>query len=111
MEKASFRELHQRLLTHILGKEGCSSQAERQAAFDNSALLPSLSTLINKVANSAHKITDNDIRAVKDAGIGEDQIFEFIVCAAVGEASRQYNNALAALAQVATDREGGANAS
>ena len=43
-------------------------------------------------------VTDEDVAAVQASGLSEDQIFEIVVCAAIGQASRQYTNALAALA-------------
>jgi len=42
--------------------------------------------------------------AVTASGLSEDQIFEIVVCAAIGQATRQYDTALAALA-AATERE------
>jgi alkylhydroperoxidase/carboxymuconolactone decarboxylase family protein YurZ len=56
------------------------------------------------VANHAYQVTDGDIAAVRAAGLSEDQIFEIVVCAAVGQASRQCTSALAALAS-ATDEK------
>jgi hypothetical protein len=35
---------------------------------------------------------------VRTSGLSEDQIFEIVVCAAIGHAARQYDTALAALA-------------
>jgi hypothetical protein len=40
---------------------------------------------------------------VEASGLGEDQIFELVVCAAIGQATRQYQSALGALAGVTTD--------
>ncbi len=51
--------------------------------------------------------TDGDIAAVKAAGFSDDQTFELVVCAAVGEATRQYQSGLAALAAAAADLEAG----
>jgi hypothetical protein len=42
-------------------------------------------------------VTDEDITAAKASGLSEDQIFEIVVCAAIGQAERQYDAALAAL--------------
>jgi alkylhydroperoxidase/carboxymuconolactone decarboxylase family protein YurZ len=56
-----------------------------------------VSTLIDKVAKWSYKVTDDDIAAAKAAGVSEDQIFELVVCAAIGQATRQYDTALAAL--------------
>jgi hypothetical protein len=41
---------------------------------------------------------------VKQSGLSEDQVFEIVVCAAIGQASRQYNAALGAL-EAATGKE------
>ncbi|HET6732629.1 hypothetical protein, partial [Mycobacterium sp.] len=69
-----------------------------RAAFDNAGLDEPMRTLIQKVTYHASSVTDDDVTAVRDAGLSEDQVFEIVVCAAVGQASRQYENALAALA-------------
>jgi hypothetical protein len=92
-----FGKLHKAIVTRILEGEGMALPSQRQAAFDNTSLTGPLETLIDKVANSAYKVTDKDVEAVKASGISEDQIFELIVCAAVGSATRQYDKALALL--------------
>ena len=56
-----------------------------------------LGTLVDKVTKRAHEVTDADIAAARTAGLSEDQIFEIVICAAVGEATRQHDAALAAL--------------
>jgi alkylhydroperoxidase family enzyme len=61
--------------------------------------------LIDKVARHAYKVTDEDIAAARASGFSEDQIFEIVVCAAIGQATRQYDAALAALAEAMTDKE------
>jgi hypothetical protein len=85
------------LLARILEGAGKTTRNERRAAFGNATLAPPLSVLIDKVVRRAHEVSDADIAAVRASGLGEDQIFETVVCAAVGEASRQYETALAAL--------------
>lgn len=62
-----------------------------------------LDTLIKKVATKADTVTDNDVTAVKASGRAEDEIFELVVCAAVGQATRQYETALASLADALAD--------
>jgi len=42
-------------------------------------------------------VTDQDIASASAAGLSEDQIFEVVVCAAVGAATRQYQSGLTAL--------------
>jgi alkylhydroperoxidase family enzyme len=92
------------LVARTLEGDGRASHAQRRAAFDNAGLAAPLSTLIDKVAKHAHKITDEDFAAARASGLSEDQIFEIVVCAAVGQATRQYDTALAAL-KAATEKE------
>jgi alkylhydroperoxidase family enzyme len=97
------RAAHQAVVTRVLEGDGRASRAERRAAFDNTTLTEPLHGLISKVAEHPTQVTDDDIAAVKASGLSEDQIFELVVCAAVGQASRQHQNALAALALVISD--------
>lgn len=108
---ANFQPLYQDVVTHILKGKGFSPETERKAAFDNSGLSDPLKTLVDNVAHNAHKITDGDIETVKASGINEDQIFELVICAAVGEASRQYMSGLSALTEAVTDKKGTSHAS
>ena len=91
------RKAREALTARILEGDGHASRAQRRAAFDHSALAGPLATLIRKLTNRASEITDQDVTAVRASGLGEDQIFEVVVCAAVGHASRQHDLALAAL--------------
>jgi alkylhydroperoxidase family enzyme len=88
------------LIHRVLEGEGKASREKRRAAFNNDGLAGAASALIEKVAKVSYKVTDDDIKAVAEAGLSEDQIFELVVCAAIGEATRQYETALAALASV-----------
>lgn len=95
---SDIRAARKAVVTRILEGDGEASRAQRRAAFDNAAPAAPQSTLIQKVATQACKIVDDDIAAVRSSGLSEDQIFELVVCAAVGQAARQYDAALAALA-------------
>lgn len=97
-------ELHKTLLGRILHADATAPQGLRRAAFDNAGLDEPLRTLVEKVALRSYRVTDEDVAAVRAAGLSEDQIFEIIVCAAVGQATRQHTGALEA---VATAGEGG----
>ncbi len=92
---------HRALVARILEGDGRAPRDQRRAAFDNSGLGEPLRTLIDKVAERPTQIND-DIAAVKTSGLAEDEIFELVVCAAVGQATRQYETALGALAQAAS---------
>jgi hypothetical protein len=85
------------LIERILAGAGEASSAQRRAAFDNAGLAEPLGTLVRKVAEYAHGVTDADVAQARASGLSEDQIFELVVCAAVGQATRQYEAALAAL--------------
>jgi hypothetical protein len=85
------------IVARILEGDGRASHAQRQAAFDNAGLAAPLNTLIDKVANRAYTVTDEDIVTARSSGFTEDQIFEIVVCAAIGQASRQYETALTVL--------------
>lgn len=91
------RSLQQALVERVLEGPGEASQALRRAAFANAGLTPPLSALVDKVAHHAYRVTDADIAAVRAGGLSEDQVFELVVCAAIGQSTRQYENALAAL--------------
>lgn len=88
------------LVTRILEGDGKASPAERQAAFQNKGLAGPAGMLVEKIAKHAHRISDEDINAVRISCLSEDQIFEVAVCAAVGQAARQYDTGLAALEAV-----------
>ncbi len=96
---------HSALVTRVLEGDGRASRAQRRDAFDNAVLAEPLHTLISKVAKQPTHITDGDIAAVKASGLSEDQIFEVVICAAIGQATRQYEAALGALAEVMTDKK------
>lgn len=91
------RMMHKILVTRVLEGMGKATHLQRRAAFDNRRLDEPRRTLINKVANHAYKVTDEDILAAKETGLSEDQIFELVVCAAIGQSTRQYETALAIL--------------
>jgi alkylhydroperoxidase family enzyme len=98
------RTARRSLVARILEGDGRASHAQRHAAFDNAGLDEPLRRLVSKVAKRAYKVTDEDIAATKASGFSEDQIFEIVVCAAIGQATRQYDTALGAL-QGATEKK------
>lgn len=91
-------ELHHALVARVLYAEGRTPTEARRAAFDNVGLDEPTHTLVEKVCYRAHLITDEDVSALRTAGRSEDEVFEIVVCAAVGQATRQFQNARAALA-------------
>ncbi|HVH89387.1 MAG TPA: hypothetical protein VM912_21910 [Terriglobales bacterium] len=102
---SNFAQARIALIMRILEGDGKVSRTQRRNAFDNTDLVEPLKMLIHKVATHACKVTDEDIIAVRAFGLSEDEIFEIIVCAAIGQASRQYDTAFAALNAVTEKRQ------
>jgi len=94
---SDIRQARAALTRRILEGAGEASPSERRAAFNNSGLTELLGTLVDKVAKHAYRVTDEDFAAVRESGLSEDQVFEIVVCAAIGQATRWYDTALAAL--------------
>ena len=101
---SDIRAARNTLTQRILQGEGETSPSQRRAAFDNSGLSGPAGLLVNTVARHAYRVTDDDIAAVKTSGVSEDQIFELVICAALGQATRQYEAGTAALKK-ATGKE------
>ena len=85
------------VIRRILEGGGESSGQDRRGAFDDARLAEPLGKLAHKVALESRKVTDADVSAARAAGFSEDQIFELVICAAIGQANRQYETAMAAL--------------
>ena len=101
---SDIRKARNSLVKRILEGDGKAPPSERRAAFNSSDLTGPAATLVDKVAKHAYWVTDEDIAAAKISGLSEDQVFEIVVCAAVGQATRQFDAAIAAL-QTATGKE------
>jgi hypothetical protein len=97
------RVAHRALVDRILRGPGRTSPDQRSAAFGNAGGDPAVQPLIDKVATRPTRITDADFDAAMAAGVSEDQIFELVVAAAVGESTRMYEAGLAALAGACGD--------
>ena len=105
-KRAAFRALQDRIVTG----EGRASSEQRARAFGNAGLSPPLAGLLGKVATRPTQVTDADFAAARDAGVGEDELFELVICAAVGQSARLYDAGLAALADAVAGEEDGCNA-
>ncbi len=71
--------------------------AERRAAFAGESLVGPPGTFAEKVRRHAHRVTDDDLDALRQHGMDEDAIFELTVACAVGEAHSQLQAGLKAL--------------
>jgi alkylhydroperoxidase family enzyme len=98
---AGKRAAHRALVDRILRGPGTTTAQQRAQAYANSELDPALQPLIGKVAGAPARIADADFDTARAAGFTEDQLFEVVVAAAVGESARMYESALAALDEAA----------
>jgi hypothetical protein len=98
---------HQALVDRVLHAEGTASPEQRARAFSNTDIPPPLQQLIGKVATRPAQVTDADFAAARAAGFSEDQLFELVVAAAVGQSARRYEAGLAALAEAMGNEEAG----
>lgn len=89
------------VVERVLRGQGVATQDARQAAFTNRDVPDAARALVDKIARNAWKVTDEDVAAAKAAGVSEDEIFELAVAAALGQATRQLDAALAALDEAA----------
>lgn len=101
MKRAAYRALQDR----ILNGAGTASPEQRARAFGNADLSPPLDRLIGKVAMRPTRVTDADFAAARAAGFSEGELFELVICAAVGQSARQYDAGLAALADAVADAD------
>lgn len=100
-KRAAYRALQDR----ILNGPGRASPDQRARAFNDARLAPPLDGLLGKVATNPTRISDADFAAARAVGIGEDELFELVICAAVGQSARLYDAGLAALAGAVADEE------
>jgi len=101
------RTAYRALVDRVLNGDGRASAEQRARAFGNDGLAPPLDALIDKVANRPAQVTDADFAAAKASGFSEDQLFELVICAAVGQSTRLYEAGLAALAETTVNGEAG----
>lgn len=97
------RSIHQLLVNRILRGPSRASVDQRAQAFNNAELPEPLRGLLEKVATQSAQVTDADFATAMAAGFTDDQLFELVICAAVGQSTRQYEAGLAALAEATTD--------
>jgi hypothetical protein len=97
------RAAQRALVDRVLNGEGTAPPELRASAFANAELPPAIDVLVGKVATAPTEVSEADFAAAKAAGYTEDQLFEVVICAAVGQSTRQYKEGLAALAEAAAD--------
>jgi alkylhydroperoxidase family enzyme len=94
---AVLRELLER---SVRAGDASVAPADRALAFDRPEQLGGArGRYCAQVALDANGVGDADVAALRAEGLGDTEIFEYTVAAAVGQASRRLTAALAALAE------------
>jgi hypothetical protein len=101
------RSIHNLLVNRILEGPGRAPADQRARAFANAELPEPLRPLLDKVATRSAQVTDADFATAMEAGFTDDQLFELVICAAIGQSTRQYEAGLAALAEAIATTETG----
>lgn len=93
-----------RLRAAVLGGPGALSAATRRSLADGAEAPAPLPAYAEKVRESAHTITGEDVAALLAAGLSEAGVFEATVSAAFGAAHRRLEAGLRALRDAETGR-------
>jgi hypothetical protein len=101
------RAAYRGLVDRVLNGDGRAPAEQRARAFRNEGLPPGLDALIGKVVERPGQVAEADFAAARALGFSEDQLFELVICAAVGESDRLYEAGLAALAEATAEGEAG----
>jgi alkylhydroperoxidase family enzyme len=92
-----------RLVAAVLASPGHLTHAVRRAVATRArgagADLPApVAAYVDTVARHAYRVTDEQVAALRAAGLSEDAVFEVTVAAALGAGLRRLERGLAALA-------------
>lgn len=63
----------------------------------SAAMPPLVAAYVDTVSRHAYKVTDDQVKALRDAGYSQDAIFEITVAAAVGAAAGRLERGIALL--------------
>jgi alkylhydroperoxidase family enzyme len=91
-----------RLRDTVLDSTAVTTPELRRAVFDgdlDEVAAQSVAAYVVKVRDHADRITDADIAALRQEGLGDDAIFELTAAAALGAAERRLVAGLALLGQ------------
>jgi hypothetical protein len=81
----------------ILVTPGATSPAERMDAEAQAVTAGPAAGYLLKVRNQSYRIVDDDLRALRAAGLGEDAILELTLATALGAAKSLWEQGMAAL--------------
>lgn len=93
----SLRAKAARLVEAVLEGPGATGTDARNGAFTGQVDDPALSRYVDVVRRQAYRITDEDVQRLRDAGLGDDAIFELTVAAALGAGDERLQAGLSLL--------------
>ncbi|MCB9560581.1 MAG: hypothetical protein H6709_14250 [Kofleriaceae bacterium] len=87
------------LLARVTGGDGVTPAAQRAQAAGAGAVdgAPAVAAFVAKVRDHAYRITDDDVAALRAAGLDDDHVYELTCAAAAGVAARRLDAARAAM--------------
>ena len=92
----------ERVRQAVLAPEHTLDRAVREAALADPARVPERArAYVDTVRRHAHRVTDDDVRALLAHGYSEDQVFELTVSAALGAGLERLDAGLRALGEEA----------
>ena len=93
-----FAALRETLESTIRTGDASTAPADRELAFERPGDLGGArGQYCAQVALDANGVTDDDVAALRSEGLGDTEIFEYTVAAAVGQANRQMTADMASL--------------
>lgn len=87
----------QRLVDAVLNTPGDTSSELRRAVMERGKVPAPLAPYVDKVAQHAYKVTDDDVAALQREGHADDALFEITVAAALGAALLRLERGMAAV--------------
>lgn len=95
--ESRYPRLHKKLRYAVLDAPVTEGAALRRAAYCAEGLPEPLSGYVEKLRRHAHRVQDDDIERVRQAGYSEVQIFEVTIAAALGAGDERLRVGLSAL--------------
>jgi alkylhydroperoxidase family enzyme len=87
------------LRNRVLDGPGTLRNETRRAAFSGAELPGTIGAYVDKVRHCAYDVTDDDVAAVRAAGLSEDEVFELTIAAALGAGTERLDAGLRAMGQ------------
>ena len=93
-----FSDARQALIAQVKEQPGHTSPELRLSAFNGAGMSDPLEALVQKIHNHPYEVNDEDIAALRST-FTDDELFEVIVCAALGGAEKRLQTGLRALTE------------